>query len=117
MPSVIEAALLPMLIGWGRTRELVLRGHLIDAATAERIGLVGALAPAAELEARLAQVVDDIRAGAPAAVRAQKRLCQRWEELPLREAIEAGVGEFVRSYDSDEPARYVADFFAGRHRP
>ena len=117
VPSVIEAALLPALIGWGRTRELLLRGHLIDAATAERIGLVGPISAPAELDALVARVVDDIRAGAPAAVRAQKRLCQRWEELPLREAIEAGVSEFVRSYDSDEPARYVAAFFAGRHRP
>ena len=30
VPSVIEAALLPGLSGWGRTRELLLRGHLID---------------------------------------------------------------------------------------
>ena len=116
VPSVIEAALLPPLIGWGRTRELVLRGHLIDAATAERIGLVGPVGAPAELDALVGSVVDDIRAGAPAAIRAQKRLCQRWEELPLREAVEAGVGEFVKTYDSDEPARYVAAFFAGRQR-
>jgi len=116
VPSVIQAALLPALIGWGRTRELLLRGHLIDANTAERIGLVGPVAAPAELDGLVARVVDDIRAGAPGAVRAQKQLCQRWEELPLREAIEAGVAAFVRTYDSDEPARYVAAFFAGRQR-
>ena len=36
IPSVVEAALLPHLIGWGRTRELLLCGETIDAATAER---------------------------------------------------------------------------------
>src|SRR5439155_144470 len=40
IPSVIEAALLPRLIGWGATAELVLLGENIDAAEALRIGLV-----------------------------------------------------------------------------
>ncbi|CAN0455234.1 unnamed protein product, partial [Phaeothamnion confervicola] len=40
VPSVIEAALLPGLIGWGRTRELLLRGHIIDAAEAQASGLL-----------------------------------------------------------------------------
>ena len=35
IPSVIEAALLPRLIGWGRTNRLLLTGETIDAATAE----------------------------------------------------------------------------------
>lgn len=33
VPSVVEAALLRALIGWGRARELMLRGHLIDTLT------------------------------------------------------------------------------------
>jgi enoyl-CoA hydratase/carnithine racemase len=40
IPSVVEAALLPGLIGWGRTRELLLFGENIDAATALAWGLV-----------------------------------------------------------------------------
>src|ERR1044072_8236990 len=40
IPSVVEAALLPGLIGWGRTRELLLFGENIDAATALSWGLV-----------------------------------------------------------------------------
>ena len=31
VPSVVEAALLPQLIGWGRTRRLLLTGDTIDA--------------------------------------------------------------------------------------
>ena len=38
IPSVVEAALLPQLIGWGRTRELLLTGDTIDAATAVALG-------------------------------------------------------------------------------
>ena len=40
IPSVIQAALLPGLIGWGRTAELLLGGRPIEATEAERWGLV-----------------------------------------------------------------------------
>ena len=36
VPSVVEAALLPRLIGWGRTSWLLLTAENIDAATADR---------------------------------------------------------------------------------
>ena len=39
IPSVIEAALLPGLIGWGRTREMLLTGALFSAA--EALGRLG----------------------------------------------------------------------------
>jgi enoyl-CoA hydratase/carnithine racemase len=90
---------------------------LIDAKTAERIGLVEQLAAGADLDALLETITNDIRAGAPGAIRAQKRLMQRWEQLPLAEAIEAGVGAFVASYASSEPADYVARFFSSRVKP
>ncbi len=40
LPSVIEAALLPSLIGWGKTRELLYTGDTIDSSGALRIVLV-----------------------------------------------------------------------------
>ena len=51
LPSVIEAALLPGLIGWGRTREMLLTGALSTAAEALAMGFVQKAVPAAELDA------------------------------------------------------------------
>lgn len=116
VPSVIEAALLPGLIGWGRTRELLLRGHVIDAHEALRIGLVEHCVPETALEARLQAAVADILAGAPAALRAQKRLIRRWEESGIEAAIAAGVDAFVASYEGREPAARATAFFAARAR-
>lgn len=116
VPSVIEAALLPGLIGWGRTRELLLRGHLIDAHEALRIGLVEHCVAPASLAATVDAAVADILAGAPGAIRAQKRLVRRWEETGIAAAIEAGVDAFVAAYGSTEPAERVAAFFAARER-
>ena len=56
IPSVVEAALLPQLIGWGRTKLLVYTGDNIDARTALEWGLVEKVVPAAELDAARAAV-------------------------------------------------------------
>ena len=48
--SVAEAALLPRLIGWGRTSWLLYRGDAIDARTAEDWGLIEKVVPAEILD-------------------------------------------------------------------
>lgn len=112
VPSVIEAALLPGLIGWGRARELMLRGNLLNAEQSLACGLLQHCLPAAELEAAALNIADDICHGTPQAMAAQKALFDAWENLPIDAAIEAGVKAFVRAYESDEPATAVAEFFA-----
>jgi enoyl-CoA hydratase/carnithine racemase len=114
VPSVIEAALLPQLIGWGKTRELLYRGNIIDAAEAARIGLVEHCVAPDRLDPLIEDIVGDIVGAGPKAIRLQKRLCHEWEGLTTDDAIEAGRRAFVSAYDSDEPARYVRKFFAGR---
>ncbi|MBV8185525.1 MAG: enoyl-CoA hydratase/isomerase family protein, partial [Hyphomicrobiales bacterium] len=50
IPSVVEAALLPLLVGWGRAREILLLGETFGAADALAWGLVERVAPAAGLD-------------------------------------------------------------------
>ena len=57
IPSVIHAALLPRLIGWGRARWLVMTAGNIDAATALAWGLVDVVAPEGGLDAAVEQTV------------------------------------------------------------
>ena len=105
IPSVVEAALLPKLIGPGRARRLLLTGETIGAAEALEWGLVDAVAPADRLEDAVDRLIRPILAAGPRAVRLQKSLILDWEELPIRAAIERGIDCFVSAYDSDEPAR------------
>lgn len=114
VPSVVEAALLPGLIGWGKTRELLLRGNLVDAAEALRIGILQHLCPAADLGALALAAATDLVAGMPRALAAQKQLFLDWEEKPVSGAILAGIDAFVDAYGSDEPAAGAARFFAAR---
>jgi enoyl-CoA hydratase/carnithine racemase len=118
IPSVVEAALLPLLVGWGRARRLLLLGESIGAAEAERWGLVERVVPAAELDAAVEEWVAAVLASGPNAVRLQKALIARWEDLPLRDAVAAGIDSFATAWDSDEPSRAMAAFMAAkRGRP
>ena len=112
IPSVVEAALLPPLIGWGRARELLLTGDTIDAATAQAWGLVEEVVPAEQLDAAVARRVESILASGPRAIRLQKALIAAWEDLPLREAVQRGIASFAAAWETEEPRRMMGAFVA-----
>lgn len=110
VPSVIEAALLPPLIGWGKTRELLYTGAMIDAEQAARIGLVERVVAEDELAKGVEGWLDDIMSAGPAAIRAQKRLIREWERLTLDRSIEAGIGVFRAAFEGPEPVEMMRAF-------
>jgi enoyl-CoA hydratase/carnithine racemase len=110
IPSVVEAALLPLLIGWGRTRRLLMTGETLDAARALAWGLVEEVAPAGGLDGAIEATLANILACGPHAVRAQKALIGAWETRSLALAVEAGVEAFGDAYRTDEPRRMMAEF-------
>jgi enoyl-CoA hydratase len=110
IPSVIHAALLPRLIGWGRARWLVMTGETIDAATALAWGLVDVVAPEGGLDGAIENLVARLLACGPQALRTQKALLRQWEELPLTESVSLSIGVFGRSYLTDEPKRLMQAF-------
>ncbi len=118
IPSVIHAALLPGLIGWGRAAELLLGGESIDAVQAERWGLVNRAVPEAELDAEVARWVDRFLSLPAEAVRLQKALLARWRRSDLDAAITESIDAFARAYTTGEPHAAMDRFLAaGRSRP
>ena len=97
VPSVVEAALLPRLIGWGRTSWMLLTAENIDSRKAEAWGMVEEVVETAKIDAAVERCVHSIVDATPLAVRAQKRLMRRWERLPLDEAVQAGIDSFAQS--------------------
>lgn len=110
LPSGMEAALLPSLIGWGRAAELVLTGDIFEAREAYQFGFLQKLVPPAELDAAVEKWVDSILVSGPRAVRLQKALMRDWERLPLDEAIQAGIRACVEARNTDEPKRLMTAF-------
>ena len=98
IPSVVEAALLPRLVGSGRAAWLVLTGESLDAERAYQWGLVEALCPPGELDHAVSRTVDSLLAGDREALRVQKELLRLWEEQPLSTSIAQSVERFSEGY-------------------
>ncbi|SDB46879.1 enoyl-CoA hydratase [Belnapia rosea] len=110
IPSVVEAALLPGLIGWGRTRRLLLLGETIGAAEALDWGLVERVVPDDALDTSLEEWLGLLGEAGRRALRLQKALIRRWEDLPMAEAIAAGIPAFASAWRTDEPRRMLGAF-------
>jgi len=110
IPSVVEAALLPGLIGWGRTRRLLLLAETISAADALSWGLLEEVAHRERIDARIEAWIGNLLAAGPKAIRAQKALIRQWEDRSLSEAIAAGITAFGASWRTDEPKRMMRAF-------
>ena len=120
IPSVVEAALLPKLIGQGRARRLLFTGENISAAEAFAWGLVDIVVPHQELDEAVERLAQSILTAGPTAIRLQKSLILDWEELPTAAAVRRGIDCFVAAFDTDEPARMAAAMLAqlrARRRP
>jgi len=117
LPSVIEAALLPGQIGWGRTRELLLTGVRYSGAEALAMGLVEKAVPAAELDAAIEAWLAGIARAREGAVRAQKRLINAWECVSIEEGVLLGIDALADAYTTGEPQQALAAFIAAKNKP
>ncbi|MGW8270877.1 MAG: enoyl-CoA hydratase [Burkholderiales bacterium] len=116
IPSVVEAALLPRMLGRGRAAWFLLTGRNIDARTALDWGLVERVVPAEALDAEVNATLAAIGEMDPQAVREQKRLLAFWDEHPLSEGIAESIESLAQSYRDGVPNRLIEDFFAARKR-
>jgi enoyl-CoA hydratase len=116
IPSVIEAALLPRLTGWGKAAELIYTGESISAAEALECGLVQRVVPREQLDQAVDRWTQAILEGGPCAQRLQKSLIREWERLPLDQAIERGIASFAAAYETDEPRRLMESFLTRRRK-
>jgi enoyl-CoA hydratase len=108
LPSVVEAALLPALIGPARTRKLLLTGDNIGAEEALAWGLVDEVVSHDRLDEAVEKLTASILAAGPAAVRLQKSLILDWEEMHTAAAVDRGIDGFVEAFATDEPRRMIS---------
>ena len=114
IPSVIEAALLPRLIGLGRAAEMVYSGGLIDASEAERIGLIHKRVPPEALRKATQEWAEELLQNGPTAMVLQKKLIAQWMELKLSDSITAGIRAFRDCFETPEPHEGMKAFLGKR---
>jgi enoyl-CoA hydratase/carnithine racemase len=110
IPSGMEAAILPRLIGWGKAVELVLTGDHIDAEEAQRIGFLQKLVPYDGLDDAVEGWIASLLACGPNAIRVQKRLINDWERMAITDAAKVGIEAIAGCYATDEPRKLMNAF-------
>ena len=114
IPSVIEAALLPRIIGAGRARDLVLTGDIISADDAYAMGFIRPPVAPADLDTAVERCLASVLAAGASAIRDQKALFKHWDSGSLEDAIDAGVDFFANAYRTPEPRRMMRSFLSAK---
>ena len=114
LPSGMEACLLPQLIGWGKTRELVYTGRHIGAREAADCHLVERIVPSAELDAAVEDWVAAIISAGPNAIRTQKELMRDWERMSIADAVQQGIRAVAAAHGTEETKRLMGAFVEKR---
>ncbi len=105
---------LSRLVGEGRAMEIVLTGDMIDAQTAEKIGLVNHVYPAAELEAKTMELADKIAEKAPIALQLSKEAVKFASRSNLDEGLRREVDLFAICFSTEDKKEGVSAFLEKR---
>jgi enoyl-CoA hydratase len=105
---------LPRIVGPARAKELILTGRIIDAAEAERIGLVHQVVPSGAARAAADTLAEEIAARGPLAVHEAKRLIDAALDVDLDAGLAAELDASERIFASEDMLEGAAAFFAKR---
>ena len=105
---------LTRLVGEGRAMEIVLTGDMIDAATAERIGLINHVYEVDELEAETMKLAEKIADKAPIALQLSKEAVKFASRSNLDEGLRREVDLFAICFSTEDKQEGVTAFLEKR---
>jgi enoyl-CoA hydratase/carnithine racemase len=91
IPDVGGSTRLPAVVGLGRAKDLIMTARLIDAAEAERIGLINRVVAPEELEAATQALVDELTANSHIAVGRAKRVIDASARPTIAQSLEMEI--------------------------
>ncbi len=103
---------LTRLVGRGKAKELVLTGKMIDAKTAEQLGLVNMVVPPDKFREAVKQFASDLASKAPIAARVAKALINKGADISLDSALaleREGFGVVASTEDLQEGVKAFAE--------
>jgi enoyl-CoA hydratase len=110
MPGMGGTQRLVRAVGYYKAAELVLTGRLMDAAEAERSGLVSRVVPAADLLGEAQQVAESIAAKSLPSVYAAKAALDAAMETTLAEGLRFESRAFAALFDTEDQKEGMAAF-------
>lgn len=97
LPGAGGSQRLPRVVGPMRARYLMLTGEIVDAAEAERIGLVSKVVPDDGFDAFIRKFVEGLAASSPLGLKGMKHLAHCGSRMPIREGLRMEL-EYVHDY-------------------
>ncbi|MFP3975740.1 MAG: enoyl-CoA hydratase/isomerase family protein [Dehalococcoidia bacterium] len=97
IPGYGATVRLPRLIGTGKAKELIYTGRTIDAAEAQRVGLVNSVVPAENLMDEALKLAEKLANG-PAAIGYAKQAIQNAFDLETKEALRLSSQLYSETY-------------------
>lgn len=108
------AYLLPRMVGVGRATQLLMLGDTIDAATADRYGLVSQLVADDELDQAVSQLASRLAAGPTLAYAQTKALLTREQDMSLAASMELDAMTQALLMTTHDHAEFHSAFNAKR---
>lgn len=105
---------LPRIVGLERACELIFTGRVLDAAEAERIGLVSRVVPAESLATQTRALAEQIASNAPLAVQLAKRMIHEQLGMPFEQAMQQVALFLTTLRRSEDHLEGVAAFLEKR---
>jgi enoyl-CoA hydratase len=106
---------LPRIVGMGRAMELIITGRVIDAAEAERIGLVNEVTPSGGCVQRALALAAEIAALPQPAIETDKEAAVRGFGRPLEEGLRIEAQCFNKLLETTEMAAGIKRFVDRDH--
>ena len=107
---------LPRIAGLDKACEMIFSGRVVDAAEAQRMGLVTRVVPDAELMPATLELARQIAANAPLAVQLAKRMIHEQLQMPLEQAMQQ-VSVFLYTVRDSEDHREGVTAYLEQREP
>ena len=105
---------LPRLVGWGRAKEMIYTGRIIEAAEAERIGLVDKVVPADKLEETVNQMAETIASKSPLIMSVAKKTINRGMYTDLAAGLSCERSNLAFCFSTEDQKEGAAAFLEKR---
>lgn len=110
IPAIVEAAILPMVVGLQGTRELCYLGEFWDADRALERGLLHARVTASDLDAVTNEWCEKLASKPAPALATQKEIIGKWMTTDLETAIDYSINTVVLNFATREQATLMSRF-------
>lgn len=102
------------MVGWGRAKELIYTGRIIDAAEAERIGLVDKVVPQDKLDETVNQLAAAIASKSPLIISLVKKVINRGMYTDLAAGLSYERSNFSLCFATEDSKEGITAFLEKR---